>query len=149
MCLERQLQIKVPSDDRVRLQVYLCRALGEFETDVVLPTLVTAASPQPAWKPIAVRRSALQAIGMLVNQLGGDYDCSSRGRRCHCCWRLEAGDARSSRTTAKTSLGLRSTAVYVLGLVGGETAKQRLSELLHDPEVDIRFNAATGSGTAR
>ncbi len=128
--LQHELASGGVRQDDVTLQVFLCRALGELESDISLPVLVEATD---AAHHNDVRRSALEAIAVLADSLGSERVATVPGL-------AESLLAASHDTGA----AVRSTAAYALGVLGGDAAEDRLVALLQDRERLVRYNAATG-----
>lgn len=128
--LQHELASGGVRQEEVTLQVFLCRALGEFESDVSLPVLVEATD---AACHNDVRRSALEAIALLADSLGAE-----RVTAVPC---LVESLLKASHDT---DAAVRSTAAYALGVLGGGTAEERLVAMLPDKDQLVRYNAATG-----
>ncbi len=140
--LEQQVTDGKQGPEFIRLRMFLCRVLGEFEVDTGLHALAQTAETERQAEELDVRRAALQAIGMLVGRLKpvglddfpdvlaavikGTHDFA------------EQGEERLRRET------LRSTATFSLGVLPGPEATERLTELLNDPSLDVAYNAAIG-----
>ncbi|MFZ4732401.1 MAG: HEAT repeat domain-containing protein [Pirellulales bacterium] len=113
------------------LELYLCRALGEFAIPEAAAPLVAQArdgsSPTRA-------RAAVEALAVLAANLsptGVDWD--------------EAAAAEAVISASRSSdRQLASAAAFTLGVVGGPGAAERLLELQSQADDDIRFNAAVG-----
>jgi len=124
------------------LRIYLCSALGKFEVPTGAAALVKAATSEKQDVDIEVRRAALQGIGTLVEQLSPEQVAENpdmlaaviKGTEAY----AEEGDERRKREL------LRSTASYVLGVFPGEEAAERLAKLIHDPCLDVGYNATIG-----
>lgn len=113
------------------LELYLCRALGEFAVlEAATPLLERARdldAPQRA-------RAAVEALAVLASNLAA------------------AGKAWDERPMADAVIAasrasdgeLVSAAAFTLGVVGGPGAAERLVELLGQSDDDIRHNAAIG-----
>lgn len=114
----------------VLLQVFLCRALGEFESDVSLPVLVEAADSQHAGD---ARRSAIEAFALLADSMGNERVREEPGLVDSLM--VAAGDGDPQ---------VRLTAAYTLGVLGGTEAEARLVAMLVDENRLVRYNAATG-----
>lgn len=142
--LDRQMQLKTPSADRIRLQVYLCRALGEFQVSNGLSNLAKVAGGEPAWTAAIVRRAAMQALAVRAESMGGDALASIDGLVPMIIVAAGTPPTANLDDDRMERLRLRGTSIYVLGLVGNPTAEHALLELLEDEQADIRFNAATG-----
>jgi hypothetical protein len=114
------------------LCVYLCRALGEFTVAEAAAPLVIRAE-DPAEPEIA--RAAVEALAVLATNLtavGGKFTDQA------------AVTAAVLVDTRSGDDGLRSSATYALGVVGGAGAQERLEVLCDDPADDVRYNAALG-----
>lgn len=128
--LHRELQAGGAGNGDAALQIYLCRALGEFESDVSLPVLVQASSSRYDG---AVRRSAIEAIALLAGTLGSERVGT------------EPGLADSLLAASRDSdWQIRLSAAYALGVLGGDEAEERLTAMLLDERTLVRYNAATG-----
>ncbi|MFM1905120.1 MAG: hypothetical protein RLZZ440_3020 [Planctomycetota bacterium] len=114
------------------LCVYLCRALGEFTVPEAAPPLVAQAGDvaQPE-----VARAAVEALAVLATNL------AAAGSRFADPAAVTAAVLNETRSSDD---GLRSSAAYALGVVGGNGAKERLETLCGDPADDVRYNAALG-----
>jgi hypothetical protein len=140
--LAKQLDEGGDGQDEVRLRMWLCRALGQFDIDTGVATLIRAANEERSSADVEVRRAALQAIGLLADRLGNEPLRNQPGL-------LEAlgrGARDRSDDPAEEQLRgqLRATAAFALGIVGGDEALQQLALMLSDPYPDARYNAATG-----
>ncbi len=138
--LASDLTATATDESHVRLRVFLCRALGEFRVDDGLPVLVEAASSRPG-AVMDVRYAALESIAILSDTLGRER-VVSQARLIDVV--LQASrvptQAHSERETSK----LRATAAFVLGVIGGPRARDRLARMLNDGHANTRYNAATG-----
>ncbi len=123
--------------DDVQLRVFLCRALGEFHVSDGLPALIEAANTQRKEEDIDVRRSALEAIALLLNHLREQGQSLSAAQQSQVAQTL----LKASR---EDHAPLREAAAYALGVSGTDAANARLIELSNDGSANVRFNAATG-----
>jgi len=114
------------------LAFYLCRALGEFAVPEAAEPLLARArdDSQPE-----ITRAAVEALAVLATNL-------SAAKRSFAD--PAAVSAAVSAATLSPDRGLRSSAAYALGVVGGEGARGRLEELCEDADDDVRYNAALG-----
>jgi hypothetical protein len=119
--------------DQVRLRMYLCRALGEFQVADPLPVLVEAARLQRSGKEVEVRCSAIEALALLASHIG---PAELRSDPPLVTVLLQAAEDEERR--------VRQRAAFALGVVGGEQAQARLQRMLADPSAEVRYNAATG-----
>jgi HEAT repeat protein len=123
-------------DERpINLRVYLCRALGEFQVEAALPTLLTAAKTQRSDAEVDVRRAAVQGLASLATNL----------KAAHPEWKNAELLATLIAASKSDNDNLRAESVFALGAIADEPeAAARLKQMLDDPHPDARFNAATG-----
>ncbi len=114
------------------LCVYLCRALGEFAVPEAAPPLVdrVRAADQPE-----IARAAVEALAVLATNLAAAEKKFADPAVVSTAV-LDATEAQDQ--------GLRSSAAFALGVVGGEGARDRLEVLTNDVDDDVRYNAALG-----
>ncbi len=114
------------------LCIYLCRALGEFVVPDAAPPLMARAKAidQPE-----IARAAVEALAVLATNLAAvDKGFTDPGSVTGAV--LDATEAQDQ--------GLRSSAAFALGVVGGGEARERLEVLCNDVNDDVRYNAAFG-----
>jgi HEAT repeat protein len=128
--LRRELESGGGHEDDLMLQMFLCRALGEFELDVSLPVLVDASSTE---RDRDVRRSALEAMALLADRLGAERVGAEPGLSDSVFTASRDGDPQ-----------VRLSAAYALGVLGGTQGEERLVAMLPDENSLVRYNAATG-----
>jgi HEAT repeat protein len=114
------------------LCVYLCRALGEFNVPAAAAPLVTRAADDTEPE---IARAAVEALAVLATNLAA---VGLKFTDPAAVTAAVLGDTRS------LDEGLRSSATYALGVVGGDGASDRLARLCEDPADDVRYNAALG-----
>jgi HEAT repeats len=150
-------------EEAVNLRVYLSSALGWFNTPVVLPALLQAATTNRDPAELPVRRAALDAIGILVENTRGLAPFAESAASIEAAQKVPVPLAPSDNrqlTTDNSSFAdpafldallklshdpepvIRLRAAYVLGVLGGPKSLDRLAQLLDDPYVT--YNAATG-----
>ena len=138
------LDLKAGGSDekRIRMRIFLCRALGEFRVDTGLPALLIAAKPSDQPADMDVRYAALEALAVLTFNVGPEKLAVEPGLLAT----LETASSERSDDPdqEKRLAGLRSTAAFTLGVLGGERALTRLNQMLSDPHPNARFNAANG-----
>jgi HEAT repeat protein len=122
--------------EEIRVRVFLCRALGEFQVTDGLPALIKAAQTERAEEEVDVRRSALEAIALLVDHRENKETPADTLHPELMPTLLSASREDNAR--------IREGAAYALGVVGGSEGLARLKEMLGDVEANVRFNAATG-----
>lgn len=129
------------NENEIKLRVYLCRTLGEFEVADGLPVLLKATTLNRNEAEIPVRWSAIEAIALLASGSAGDQV------------RQNAEVTPVLLTCSRDDdVAIRSRAAFALGVIGGQAAQDRLVQMLADPVPDVRYNAATGlarSGDAK
>jgi HEAT repeat protein len=128
--LRRELESGGTRQEDATLKVFLCRALGEFQSDVSLPVLVQAAGSQHNRQ---VRRSAIEAIALLADALGPQRVGGEPDLGASLLTASRDGDSQ-----------IRLSAAYALGVLGGSHSEQRLVAMLLDENALVRYNAATG-----
>ena len=131
--LLREIQAAGMDPEQLRLRMYLCRALGEFRITDPLPVLLEAARLQRDEKEVEVRLSALEAIAVLVSNVG---PAKQRGDPGLVPALLSAAEDEQQQ--------VRERAAFTLGVVGGDRAEARLELMLFDSYAEVRYNAATG-----
>jgi HEAT repeat protein len=114
------------------LCIYLCRALGEFAVPEASVSLVTRAkaTDQPE-----VARAAVEALAVSATNLAAAGQSFADPAAVTTAI-LDATEAQDQ--------GLRSSAAFSLGVVGGDGARDRLEVLCNDVNDDVRYNAALG-----
>ncbi len=142
--------------DSINLRVYLSKALGQFNTPAALPALLKAATTNRDEAEMPVRRAALDAIGALAVNVQTTEAVKADAKKA------DAGSTPTGSTSTSAGLSepelmktllaashdpesvIRLRAAYVLGIVGGPQAIDRLAQMLDDPYPDVAYNAATG-----
>ncbi len=117
----------------LNLRVYLCLAIGQFQTDAGLPSLLKAATTERDVKEAAVRLAAIKALGDLA-------------RNVRAAGNGELTDPEMLRTLLAASredaAPLRAAAALALGAIGGAEAIARLHQMLGDSETEVRYDVA-------
>ena len=126
--------------DHIWLRMYLCLALGEFESLNGLPVLVEAARTERDPKELDMRRAALWAIGRLAKR--NSPAAVLKNSEVMDVIDQAAMDIGTGSDEAQTRGRLRSTAAYVLGELPGDESRDRLANMLFDAFPDARYNAA-------
>ena len=150
--LQTQIKRGEMGDEQIQLRVYLCLALGVFEVNNGLPALVEAATTQRRPEEIQVRMKAIEALARRADgvpngreSLFADQDVMNA--------LLEASRPFEGSGDEKAlNAQLRSRAAYTYGVIGGEESLNQLHRMMADPDMTVRFNAATGlarNGDAR
>lgn len=138
--LQAQLDAGQPDTNRINLQVFLCRALGEFAVPGVQPVLVRASRLERTGAEIAVRRAAVEA---LAAQAAHARTTDSNAAAVEALLAAARENSAPSADTAQRA-ELRSSAAFALGVFGGPAAMTQLQVMLDDPSSNVRYNAAIG-----
>ncbi len=140
--LDNQLTQASFDETAINLRMYLCRALGEFKVPEALPPILRAATLERNPREIAVRRTALEAIGVYADN--NPHEKLANNEACMNALIVASRERTEVAVEQNARADLRSTAAFVLGVIGGEPAFDRLVILLDDPNTNARYNAATG-----
>ena len=122
------------SSDAIHLRYFLCRALGEFQTDAGVEVLLKAAMVDRDPAELLVRRGAIQAIAVSAyHQLhGGDPGGSLHPHVEPMLLRLAEDENQL----------IRSETAYALGRLATPNSIDKLKIMVDDPHADTRYNAA-------
>ena len=140
--LDAEIERGELDEKRLRLRIFVCRALGEFRVPTGLPVLRKAIETERDPREIDVRLAALEALAVLATNVGAETIQSDESV-------MDAlmKTARAQGESAGDAPGpdeLRSTTAFTLGVIGGEQAVERLVMMLDDAHPNTRYNAATG-----
>jgi len=140
--LDQHLTAAKMDKDHIRLRLFLCRALGEFEVIDGLPTLIQAATQQLEPSESEARRAAVQAIAIMAERA----DRTAMVATPNLVSTLSELSAIDDNATSDRQeiQRLRSSAVFALGMLEGDDVKDQLVALLGDAQPNVRFNAAVG-----
>lgn len=144
--------------NRINLRLYLTRVLGEFRTPVVLPALVKAAVTERdaqvdrtadprRWFPkeIDVRRAALESLAVLAGEESVGAETLRDNPDVMSALLAASREHAQGPDPNEDRAKLRQTAVFTLGVIGGEEALDRLAVMMRaDPFPNTRYNAAIG-----
>jgi HEAT repeat protein len=128
-------------NNRLKLEEFLCYALGEFRVDDGVPALVTAARPTDDAGAFRVRAAAIQSIAIQATHIEPER-FQNNAELMEVV--IEASRERGEGSNAADFNYLRSAAAYALGMIGGDEARERLHFMLDDGDANTRYNAATG-----
>jgi hypothetical protein len=137
--LNDEMQAARMDETPIQLRVFLCRALGEFETPEVLESLLQAARTEREPIEVQVRRSAIQSLAVYISNNEPENLHSHSDLLAVL---LDAARARSDSDAENAKAELRSTAAFALGLLGSREALDQLDVLLGDAYPNARYNAA-------
>lgn len=138
--LDDQLGSGGPDRSQLQFQVFLCRALGEFEVPDGLAALLRAVESGPVAGQIDVRCAALEAIAVLADGVRPEVLRRQPRLMPVLLDASRAGDSTGARDPGRVA----ATAAFALGVLGGRDAQERLRQMLDDRRPDVRYNAATG-----
>lgn len=128
------------SDESIKLATWLCRAIGAFEIDAGLDTLVKATMSSE----FEIRREAFKGISTLAANLETPIK-ESRPDIVEVLTGPAMERAESSDREEELKFGeIRSTVAFTLGVIGGEEAANTLNMMLSDAYPEARYNAAIG-----
>lgn len=133
--LESEMAAADTSEESVKLQVYVCHALGQLELPEVVGPLAKAATRRSRGEEAIVRVSALRGLALFADRFPRALDETTPNRG-------ELSQLALAATRDEDPV-VRSTAIFLLGAVGGRGAVTRLRGLLRDPYPNVRYNAAT------
>ncbi len=129
-------------DHDIQLRIFICRALGEFHVIEVVDALVDAATVERAPIEIDVRRTAIEAIAVVADNMGPDEVMKNKKVLPAL---VQAANDRGENSDEESARGeLRARAAFTLGVIGGDEACDVLAGMCSDPVPNVRFNAATG-----
>jgi hypothetical protein len=141
---ERRLRKDNEYENRIKLEIFLCKVLGEFRVTDGLSALVAAAEAEEAQDPegIAVRVAALGALAVQA----GEVDVKTlRDHPRLIDTVIDASKERGESSNGREEYDkLRSAAAYTLGMIGGTEALDRSAQMLDDASANVRYNAALG-----
>ena len=142
--LNNELDAGNREPQRIKLRVYLCRALGVFEVDEGLPELIKAVDVQRDPVEVEVQLAALEAIAQRVDVTSSRRNELSMNESLMAL--LDQVDSQFSDRPdqAERDAKLRERATFVYGVLGGDVALEQLATLLSDPHPTVRYNAAAG-----
>ncbi|MCA9271078.1 MAG: HEAT repeat domain-containing protein, partial [Planctomycetales bacterium] len=142
--LNEQIDAGQMDESWLKLRMFLCRTLGEFQIPQGLPALVRAAVTERDPAEIVVRRTAIEAIAVLAD----NTDPAELLKNPELLPALEAAAAAGrfdeSQQNAEERGELRARAAFALGVLGGDAALAQLARMTDDPYPNARYNAAVG-----
>jgi hypothetical protein len=122
-------------EDNVKVKVYLCTALGAFSVDDGADALMKAATTNKRDIDLPVRVAALQSLGALAGQF--------HDKKPPQPWRYDDKVVKLLLDASAEDNILRERAAFLLGEFNTTESQAKLLELLGDPKITVRFNAAT------
>jgi hypothetical protein len=121
-------------ESAVTLRYFMCRALGEFQVDAGVDVLLKAATTDRDPREEFVRRGAIQALVVLMDNL----------RRLDPPQEIRSTELEGTLITLSNDDSdlIRSESAYALGVLGTDKAIEQLEVLVDDLHADTRYNAA-------
>jgi hypothetical protein len=139
-------------ESSVKLQEFLCSALGKFEVEEGLEALIAVSAKNDEEALLPVRVAAINAMAELISRLIEDPQVAEENVE-----QLRSNDALHERLIEATrdvrDLNspaalhvdeIRSRAAYSLGLIGRAEGLERLAAMIQDRSSNARNNAAFG-----
>ncbi|MBH56798.1 MAG: hypothetical protein CMJ82_06395 [Planctomycetaceae bacterium] len=140
--LESPFEVEMADPNQVKLRVFVCRCLGEFEISAGMDALLNAMQKTASESEIEIGRTAVESIAILIQNLGPESQRSNE-RLLSALMKTSNVQAQNSQLQVKIDQ-LRSTIGFALGVLGGDEAIGRLQGMLSDSFPNARFNAAVG-----
>ena len=135
--LDDEIRAAGMDENSINMRIYLCRALGEFQTPLVLPALLKAAQTQRDDAEIDVRRAAVQGIAALAHTLDAMHPPLDDAEVVPVL--IEATKSENNNLRAETA--------YALGEFDDPQATLRLEQMLDDPYPDCAIQRRHRAGT--
>jgi len=141
--LETKLTEETADANQVKLRIFVCKCLGEFEIDTGLSALLNAAQQTDNSNDLVIALTAVEAVAVLISNLDESVRAENYDRIVETL--LAASNEQAENPDYALLVNqLRSAAGFALGVAGGEKAIQRLVSMLDDAHPNARFNAAMG-----
>lgn len=140
--LELPFDPEQANPNQVKLRVFVCRCLGEFEIPEGMDALISAMQRTDTESEIEIGRTAVESLSILIQNLGPE---KQRANEDLLTALLETSNFQTQNPNLQIKIDqLRSTIGFALGVLGGEEATRRLQGMLSDSYPNARFNAAAG-----
>jgi len=140
--LESPFDVEKADLNQIKLRVFVCRCLGEFEISTGMDALLEAMQKTGAESEIEIGRSAVESIAILIQTLGPE---SQRENERLIEALVKTANVQTQNSDLQIKIDqLRSTIGFALGVLGGDQAMNRLQGMLSDSFPNARFNAAAG-----
>ena len=141
--LETKLTEETSDTNQVKLRIFVCKCLGEFEIDSGLSALLDAAQQSDNGTDLVIALTAVEAIAVLISNLDEAALAENHDQIVETL--LVVSNEQAENPDHKLRVNqLRSAAGFALGVAGGDQAIQRLVSMLDDAHPNTRFNAAMG-----
>jgi len=140
--LNTELTPETTDENQIKLRIFVCKCLGEFEIDAGMPALLQAAQQSRNEHELAIALTAVESLAVLIQNLGPD-SLDQHGDPGTTLIAISNAPSENPDYTLRVNQ-IRSAAGYALGVLGTEAAKGRLESMLKDAYPNARFNAAVG-----
>ena len=141
--LETKLTEETADPNQVKLRIFVCKCLGEFEIDSGLSALLNAVQQTDNSNDLVIALTAVESVAVLMSNLDESVRAENYDRIVETLLAASNEQAENLDHVLRVQQ-LRSAAGFALGVAGGDKAIQRLVSMLDDAHPNTRFNAAIG-----
>ena len=141
--LETKLTEETADANQVKLRIFVCKCLGEFEIDLGLSALLNAVQQTDNGNDLVIALTAVESVAVLMSNLDESVLSENYDRIVETLLVASNEQAENLDHVLRVQQ-LRSAAGFALGVAGGDKAIQRLVSMLDDAHPNTRFNAAIG-----
>jgi hypothetical protein len=141
--LETKLTEETADANQVKLRIFVCKCLGEFEIDLGLSALLNAVQQTDNGNDLVIALTAVESVAVLMSNLDESVLSENYDRIVETLL-VASNEQAENLDHALRVQQLRSAAGFALGVAGGDKAIQRLVSMLDDAHPNTRFNAAIG-----
>ena len=141
--LETKLTEETADANQVKLRIFVCKCLGEFEIDLGLSALLNAVQQTDNGNDLVIALTAVESVAVLMSNLDESVRAENYDRIVETLLAASNEQAENLDHVLRVQQ-LRSAAGFALGVAGGDKALQRLVSMLDDAHPNTRFNAAIG-----
>jgi hypothetical protein len=141
--LEIKLTAETTDANQVKLRIFVCKCLGEFEIDSGLSALLNAAQQTDNGNDLVIALTAVEAVAVLMSNLDESVRAENYDRIVETLLAVSNEQVENPDHALRVNQ-LRSAAGFALGVAGGDKAIHRLASMLDDAHPNARFNAAMG-----
>ena len=141
--LETKLTEETADPNQVKLRIFVCKCLGEFEIDLGLSALLNAVQQTDNGNDLVIALTAVESVAVLMSNLDESVLSENYDRIVETLL-VASNEQAENLDHALRVQQLRSAAGFALGVAGGDKAIQRLVSMLDDAHPNTRFNAAIG-----
>jgi hypothetical protein len=141
--LETKLTEETADANQVKLRIFVCKCLGEFEIDLGLSALLNAVQQTDNGNDLVIALTAVESVAVLMSNLDESVLSENYDRIVETLLAASNEQAENPDHALRVQQ-LRSAAGFALGVAGGDKAIQRLVSMLDDAHPNTRFNAAIG-----